>query len=118
MPQLDDTPANQVTDAIAEMREIAEGLDSAAPADVLARQKRLTRLATFLETFTKDEIPAAPSPYQAMRLHMAADGRTGSRFLPTDDPVAATPGPGEGQRFRLCLTGRRSSWRQSSNRQA
>jgi hypothetical protein len=93
MPQLDDTPANQVTDAIAEMREIAEGLDSAAPADVLARQKRLTRLATFLETFTKDEIPAAPSPYQAMRLHMAADGRTGSRFLPTDDPVAATPGP-------------------------
>jgi hypothetical protein len=94
MPQLDDTPANQVTDAIAEMREIAEGLDSAAPADVLARQKRLTRLATFLETFTKDEIPPSPSLYQAsvarMRLDFAAD-KSESSFLPAEDPIAATP---------------------------
>lgn len=90
MPQLHDTPANQVGDAIAEIREIAEGLDTAAPADVLARQKRLTRLATFLETFTKDEIPPPPLPYQLSRtrLDFRAGEESGTALLPASDPVA------------------------------
>lgn len=93
--QLNDAPADQVTAAIAEIRAVAEGLAVAAPAEVAAREKRLTRLALYLETFVRDEIPPPPSLFQATRsrLDIAVDRAATSPYLPEDDPVASPPEP-------------------------
>lgn len=97
--QLDDTPAGQITDAITELRALAEGLDVAAPAELAARKKRLERMATFLEIFVRDEIPASPSLFQSSRPRLNFGDREpdASPFLDPNDPIAS-PAPANGSR--------------------